>query len=63
MAGAVAGEAIERKIREEEGWEITVLLDSSDTIAIVQAKDIDFAVGERVRVLFGYDGSARVTTP
>lgn len=61
VAGAVAGEAIERKITEEEGLEITVLLDSSDTIAVVQAQDVQFVPGERVRVLFGPGGSARVS--
>lgn len=61
VAGALAGQAIERKITEEDGLEITILLDSNDTIAVVQANDIDFTAGERVRVLFGYDGSARVS--
>lgn len=61
VAGAVAGEAIERKITEEEGLEITVRLDSSDTIAVVQAQDVQFTPGQRVRVLFGPGGSARVS--
>ena len=61
VAGAVAGQAIERKITEEDGLEITVLLDSSDTIAVVQAQDVQFTPGERVRVLFGSNGSARVS--
>ena len=61
VAGAVAGEAIERKITEEEGLEITVRLDSSNTIAVVQAQDVQFSPGERVRVLFGPGGSARVS--
>ncbi len=61
VAGAVAGEAIERKITEEDGLEITVRLDNSDTIAVVQAMDVEFSPGERVRVLFGPGGSARVS--
>jgi len=61
VAGAVAGEAIERKITEEEGLEITVRLDTSGTIAVVQAQDVEFTPGERVRVLFGPGGSARVS--
>jgi outer membrane lipoprotein SlyB len=56
----VAGQAIERKITEEEGLEITVRLDSSSTIAVVQAHDLLFTPGERVTVLFGPDGSTRV---
>ena len=61
VAGAVAGAAIEREITEEDGLEITVRLDSADMIAVVQEQDIQFAPGERVRVLFGPDGSARVS--
>jgi outer membrane lipoprotein SlyB len=61
VAGAVAGEAIERKVTEEEGLEITIRLDNRDTIAVVQAMDVPFAPGERVRVLFGPHGSARVS--
>ncbi len=60
IVGAVAGQAIERKITEEEGLEITVRLDSSYTIAVVQAHDLLFTPGERVTVLFGPDGSTRV---
>jgi len=63
VAGAVAGEALERKMTEEEGLEITVRLDSDETIAVVQALDVQFSPGERVRVLFGPGGSARVSRP
>lgn len=63
VAGAVAGQAVERRITTEEGLEITVQLDSNATIAVVQANDIEFVAGERVRVLLGYDGSARVSKP
>lgn len=61
IAGAVASRAIERKITEEAGLEITVRLDSNATLAVVQAKDVEFDPGERVRVLYGADGTARVT--
>lgn len=61
VAGAVAGRAIESKVRELEGLEITVQLDGAGAIAVVQADDIDFAPGDRVRVLMGRDGSARVS--
>jgi outer membrane lipoprotein SlyB len=63
LGGTLAGEAIERKVTEEQGLEITVALDSNRTIAIVQARDVNFAVGERVRILYGPDGSARVSHP
>lgn len=63
VAGAVAGEAIEKKVTAEDGLEITVRLDNNDTIAVVQAQDVLFAPGDRVRVLFGPGGSTRVTLP
>jgi len=61
VAGAVIGEAVERKATAETGLEITVDLDSGGTIAIVQGADIPFAPGDRARILFGPEGSARVT--
>jgi outer membrane lipoprotein SlyB len=61
VAGAVAGQAVERKIREDEAYEITVRLDNADVIAVVQALDVEFSPGDRVRVLLGRDGSARVS--
>ena len=60
VAGAVAGAAIERKVTAEEGLEITVRLDGDTTIAVVQAADVRFVPGERVRVLFGPYDEARV---
>ena len=57
----MAGQAIERKLREDEALEITVKMDSARTIAVVQAGDVLFEPGERVRVIFGPDGSARVS--
>lgn len=61
VAGAVIGEAIEREATSEVGLEITVELDSGGTVAVVQAADIVFAPGDEARVLFGPQGSARVT--
>jgi len=63
VTGAIAGEAVERRVRSETGLEITVQLGGGDTIAIVQAADVVFAPGDQVRVLFGPEGSARVTLP
>ena len=60
VVGAVAGHAIERAITAEEGLEIVVRLDKDDTIAVVQAADVEFVPGERVRVLSGHFGAARV---
>jgi outer membrane lipoprotein SlyB len=63
VAGAVVGEAIEREATAETGLEITVQLANGDMIAVVQAADIPFAPGDPARILFGPEGSARVTRP
>ncbi|MCZ6686416.1 MAG: glycine zipper 2TM domain-containing protein [Gammaproteobacteria bacterium] len=60
VAGAVAGQAIEKKITEQDGQEITIEMDNGRVIAIVQAATVEFFEGERVRVLTGRGGHARV---
>jgi outer membrane lipoprotein SlyB len=60
VAGTVAGEAVERHLSSEDGLQVVVRLDDRATIAVVQAADVAFMPGDRVRVLFGRDGSTRV---
>ncbi|MCZ6500542.1 MAG: hypothetical protein O6844_08670, partial [Gammaproteobacteria bacterium] len=60
VVGAVAGQAIEKKITEQDGLEITIEMDNGRVIAIVQAATVDFVDGERVRVLTGRGDRARV---
>lgn len=60
-AGAIAGNIAERKITTQQGLEIEVKLDNGQIISIVQGADQSFSPGERVRVLRGNDGSARVS--
>ncbi len=62
VAGGLAGAAAEEGLTRKPGVEVTVRLDSGRTIAIVQAAapNESFAVGDRVRVLYGRDGT-RVT--
>lgn len=60
VAGAVAGQAIEKEITSETGLEIVVALDDGGNIAVVQANDVNFASGEKVQILLGPGGSARV---
>ena len=60
IGGALAGAAIEEKASHQAGLEITVQLDSSQVVAVVQAADESFEVGDRVRLLRRPDGSARV---
>jgi outer membrane lipoprotein SlyB len=61
VAGAAAGGAIEERATRQDGLQITVDLEKGPAIAIVQADDEQFRVGERVKVLRGQRGAARVT--
>jgi outer membrane lipoprotein SlyB len=55
VAGGMAGAAIEEGVTRTQGVEITVRLNSGQTIAVVQGLSPNerFSVGERVRVLYG----------
>lgn len=61
IIGGMAGAAAEEGLTRQDGLEITVRLDSGRTIAVVQAADVQFRPGDRVRVLYGRDGTTRVT--
>lgn len=65
VAGAVAGllgSAAEQGITSKEGLEITVRLARGDTVSVVQEAGNDkFRAGDRVRVMYSANGSARVT--
>ncbi|HSH83629.1 MAG TPA: glycine zipper 2TM domain-containing protein [Guyparkeria sp.] len=61
LLGGVAGSAAEEGITRQDGYEISVRLDNGRTISVVQAADIAFQPGERVRVVEGRDGTTRVT--
>lgn len=56
----VGGAAAEEAVTRQDGVEITVKLDSGRVLAITQAADEEFRVGDRVRVLTG-GGVTRVT--
>lgn len=60
VVGGIAGAAAEEGTTRQKGFEITVKLDSGRMIAVVQAADEAFAVGDRVRILSG-QGITRVT--
>ncbi len=60
VIGGVAGAAIEEGATRQKGYEITVRLESGRLIAVTQAADEEFKVGERVRILSG-QGVTRVT--
>ncbi|NWG39714.1 MAG: glycine zipper 2TM domain-containing protein, partial [Hydrogenophilaceae bacterium] len=60
VLGGLGGAAAEEAITRQEGIEITVKLDSGRLLAVTQAADEAFRVGDRVRVLTG-GGTTRVT--
>ncbi|MDD2893998.1 MAG: hypothetical protein PHF20_08745 [Halothiobacillaceae bacterium] len=45
----------------QEGIELVVNLDNGESLTVVQAADVAFRPGDRVRVLQGHDGALRVT--
>ena len=60
VVGGVAGAALEESATRKNGLEITVRLDSGDLRAIVQAAEVPFKSGDRVRLLTA-GGITRVT--
>ncbi len=60
IGGAAAGAAAEEGITRHKGLEITVNLDTGQTVAVVQAADEMFSAGDRVRIVRGEDGTTRV---
>ena len=56
----LVGSTIEQNATRQPGLEITVRLDSGRLLAITQAADEPFNRGDRVRLLTGYDGTARI---
>ena len=62
LLGGIIGSNIEHDANTSTGVEITVLLDSGQYVAIVQAADEAFRPGDRVRVVGGGGrGHSRVT--
>jgi outer membrane lipoprotein SlyB len=60
VLGGLGGAAAEEAVTRQKGVEITVKLDSGRMLAITQAADEQFKVGDRVRVLSG-SGTTRVS--
>ncbi|WP_324780012.1 outer membrane lipoprotein [Thiobacillus sedimenti] len=60
VLGGLGGAAAEEATTRQKGVEITVKLDSGRMIAVTQAADETFRVGDRVRVLSG-GGTTRVS--
>jgi len=60
LAGAAAGSAAEKARATRPALEIEVELDDGRLMVVVQEKDDEFAVGDRVRLLQSPDGKMRI---
>lgn len=60
LAGAAAGSAAEKARATRPALEIEVKLDDGRLMVVVQEKDDEFAVGDRVRLLQSPDGKMRI---
>lgn len=60
LGGAAAGSAAERAKALRPGLEIELEMDDGRILVIVQEKDDEYAVGDRVRVIQSPDGTMRV---
>jgi len=59
-AGAAAGAAGEKAVGTKAGVELEVELDDGRIFVLVQEKDDEYDVGDKVRVITGTDGTMRV---
>ncbi len=59
VAGGLAGAATEQAVTKQKGVELTIRLDNGQFIAVTQASDETFLVGDAVKVL-GSGGASRV---
>ena len=60
LAGAVVGSQAEKELRDDVAYELTVELDTGETIVVVQDTDEYMEQGDRVRVIIRGDERARV---
>ena len=60
LGGAAAGSAAERARATKPALELEVELDDGRIVVIVQEKDDEFRVGDRVRIIESSDGTMRV---
>lgn len=60
VGGAAAGSAAESRMGTKPGLEIELELDDGRLMVVVQEKDDDFRVGDRVRLIQSPDGTLRV---
>jgi len=60
LGGAAAGSAAEGRLKIKSGVELEVELDDGRLMVIVQEKDDEYAVGDRIRIIEAQDGTLRV---
>lgn len=60
IAGGLAGSKVEKNVTTKIGVEIEVELDNGAIQVIVQEKDDDYRIGDRIRIVKGADGTSRV---
>ena len=60
LGGAAAGNAVEGSAARKAALEIEVEMDDGRILVIVQEKDDEFAVGDRVRLIKSPDGTHRI---
>jgi outer membrane lipoprotein SlyB len=60
LGGAAAGSKAEEKLKIKPGVELEVEFDDGRLMVIVQEKDDEYAVGDRIRVVEAQDGTLRV---
>lgn len=60
LGGAAAGNAVEGSAAQKPALEIEVEMDDGRVLVIVQEKDDEFAVGDRVRLIKSQDGKYRI---
>lgn len=53
VAGGLVGNVVEKGIRKTQGYEYIIRTDTGSTIAVTQTKDMQFAVNQRVLVIYG----------
>ena len=60
ILGSLAGSNVEKDVTGEAGVELEVQLDNGEILMVVQEKDVELKVGERVRVVKDSKGTTRV---
>lgn len=63
VVGAVAGQAVEEAVTRQPGQDLHIRLDSGRTVVVTQTVPPEFRPGERVALVSGGAGPARVTYP